>query len=305
MILSHPFCLIVFFSTSIFSLLNYLKFKTNIKVVNYSILITVLFSIVYFFIYINTIDTYPGWIIQPDIKFYTNFYFSKYFGSRLVGLVYLLIFIYLLFSFRKKLMHEFFYLNIFLIIFFLSYFLPMLFGYLFRPIIFPRYIIFVLIPIVVLLSFLIFEIDKKFKKNILIILIVILTIGNLYTESTIQQFIKERTYHKTNFSSVLNEINNSKNKLYTLDLKFSNKRKTPSINAITNYINKLSSTMNININYVEKNDFINSEINEIWTICILGIMKDRCSFLDSNFNSEIIDEKYFSDINLRKIRKIN
>lgn len=305
MIISHPFCLIVFFSTSIFSLLNYIKFKVKIKLINSSILITTLFSIIYFLIYVNTIDTYPGWIVQPDIKFYTNFYFSKFFGSRIVGLVHLLILIYLIFFFRKKLKNDFFKLNIFLIILFLSYFLPMLFGYIFRPIIFPRYIIFVLIPIVVILSFLIFEIKNKTIKNILIFLIVTLTIGNLYTESTIQQFIKERPFHKTNFSKAINEISQSKNKNYTLDLKFSQKREVASINAIRSYIDKLSSNMNINLNYIKKDDFINSDQKEIWAICILGIMKDRCNFLDKKFNSNIIYEKYFSDINLRQIKKIN
>jgi hypothetical protein len=305
MIISHPFCLIVFFSTSIFSLLNYLKFNVNIKLINYSILITIIFSIIYFLIYVKKIDTYPGWIVQPDIKFYTNFYFSKFFGSRLVGLIHLIILIYLLFIFRKKFKNEFFNLNIFLIILFLSYFLPMLFGYLFRPIIFPRYIIFVLIPIIVLLAFLVFEIKNKITKNILITIIITLTLGNHYTESTIQQFIKERPFHKTNFSKALNEISQSKNKNYILDLKFSHKREVPSINAIQNYINKLSSNMNITINYIKKDDFINSNLEEIWTICILGIMKDRCSVLDKNLNSKIIHEKYFSDINIRQIKKIN
>ena len=78
----------------------------------------------------------------------------------------------------------------------------------------------------------IFEIKNKTIKNILIFLIVTLTIGNLYTESTIQQFIKERPFHKTNFSKAINEISQSKNKNYTLDLKFSQKREVASINAI-------------------------------------------------------------------------
>ena len=55
----------------------------------------------------------------------------------------------------------------------------------------------------------------------------------------------------------------------------------------------------------KKDDFINSNLEEIWTICILGIMKDRCSVLDKNLNSKIIHEKYFSDINIRQIKKIN
>ena len=71
----------------------------SIKLINYSILITLLFSVIYFFIYLSKVDTVPGWLEQPGLKFYTNFYFSKFFGSRILGLIHLLILISLIFFF--------------------------------------------------------------------------------------------------------------------------------------------------------------------------------------------------------------
>ena len=98
---------------------------------------------------------------------------------------------------------------IFIFILFLSYFLPLLYGYIFRPIIFPRYIIFVIIPIIVLISYFIFELKNKLIRNLLVFLIVILTLGNQLTETNVKQFFKDRVNHKPNFTAMLNEINNS------------------------------------------------------------------------------------------------
>ena len=114
---------------------------------------------------IENLNSFPSWIKQPDISFYTNFYFSNFFGSRLMGLIHLIILISLLGITYKKLKSKNFDLNIFIFIIFLSYFLPLMYGFLFRPIIFPRYIIFVLIPIIILLSILIYEIKSKSVRN--------------------------------------------------------------------------------------------------------------------------------------------
>ena len=78
MILSHPFALIIFFSTILFSVFEYLKFNKKFYELNYSILITLIFTIFYFyFLYFPNINNFPSWIEQPGLKLYTNFYFSK------------------------------------------------------------------------------------------------------------------------------------------------------------------------------------------------------------------------------------
>ena len=78
-------------------------------------------------------------------------YFSKFFGSRILGLCFLFLFLFaLMFSIQKILaLREISFLFIF---FLLSYVVPIIYGFLFHPIIQPKYIIFVIIPIIVIIS---------------------------------------------------------------------------------------------------------------------------------------------------------
>ena len=164
-----------------------------------SIFIVTSFFIIYYYIYsLSSLGT-PAWIIQPDLSFYLNFYSSKFFGSRLVGILHIFMFLYLImFYFKKSLKKKYI---IFLLIFvFYSYFLPMVYGYLFEPIILARYLIFVLIPIFLIISHIVFDLES-FKKNILILIIIIMTIGNFVTEETFKQFYKQRSVYKPELSS--------------------------------------------------------------------------------------------------------
>ena len=84
MIISHPFSLIIFISTSFFLILNKLT-NQNISInLIYSFILSFIFSIIYFYMLIDNLNSFPSWIKQPDISFYTNFYFSNFFGSRLM-----------------------------------------------------------------------------------------------------------------------------------------------------------------------------------------------------------------------------
>ena len=55
-------------------------------------------SIQIFFLlfYLKHISHTPDWIEQLDISFFTNYFFSNFFGSRLIGGVYLITLIYLI-----------------------------------------------------------------------------------------------------------------------------------------------------------------------------------------------------------------
>ena len=298
MILSHPFCLIIFFSTTFFLILKYLRDKEIIKILNISFWITLIFSLVYFFYYLKSISSFPGWIEQPDIKFYTNFYFSKFFGSRFMGLIHLVILLSLITLFIKKLKNEFFNLNIFLIIIFLSYALPLIFGYIFRPIIFPRYIIFVLIPTIILLSFLTFEIKNKIVKKIIIIIFVSINLGNHLTESTFQQFFKEKTRYKPNFKAMINLINESPEKNYAIDLSMPENKRQHVNQAIKNYISKLAINQNIKLNYIHNVKGPNNHNKKIWIICLTNISKNKCKNLKLVSSSKTLETIYFSGIKL-------
>ena len=94
----------------------------------------------------------------------------------------------------------------------------MVYGYLFEPIILARYLIFVLIPIFLIISHIVFDLES-FKKNILILIIIVMTIGNFVTEETFKQFYKQRSVYKPEFKKALLIINNSSNKLYDIKIK--------------------------------------------------------------------------------------
>ena len=303
MILSHPFTLIIFFSTVIFSYLSLYKLKKKFRELNYSIFFTSIFTVFYLFIYLKNMEIFPSWIDHPDLSFYTNFYFSKFFGSRILGLVHLITLIGLFLFFIKEFKKKFYIMNIFIMIIFFSYFLPITYGYLFQPILFPRYIIFVIIPIIILLSFLIFEI-KNFKfRNIILILFFIVTIGNQYTETNFQQFLKERPHHKPNFGSILLEINNSNEKSYTFDIPVAEDKKVPSYLALENYFSKLVEDKNFEIEYININKFIRSNKKKIWTICLQNIVNNNCVSANKDLNSNIIQEKEISGVLIKLINK--
>ena len=305
MIISHPFTLIILFSMIIFLLIKYFKFSVSFKDQNFSILVASIFSCCYLFFYTKSIDVNLGWIEQPGLKFYTNFYFSSFFGSRFLGLIHLIILIFLLVFFQNKIRRNFFDLNFFLIIIFLSYFLPILYGYIFVPIIFHRFIIFVLIPIIVLISFLIYEIKNELIKKTIITLFIILTLGNLYTEATIQQFIKKRPHYKPDFTKSINEINQSSQKYYTFNLSFPAHMESSAFASIENYISKLSRDNKINIKYLSPSEFNNSDKRQIWAICLTIITKNKCNDLNPIFNAKIVKIKNFTAINLKLIHKID
>ena len=97
-ILSHPFSIIVLSSLICFIILDYFFFKAkNIKI-NISLILISIFTLFFLFHYLQYVSLVTDtidWIKQPGLKFYTNFYFSKFFGSRLLGIIHLITLIFL------------------------------------------------------------------------------------------------------------------------------------------------------------------------------------------------------------------
>ena len=206
---THPFALIIFFSVIAYYFFYYLKYKKNLVFLNYIILSILIIVGIYLPIYMENISVAIGWIEQPKLKFYTNFYFSTFFGSRIVGLIHLLILLVLILIFKNKIFKHVNFVTFFIILIFLSYFVPLLYGWIYNPIIHSRYIIFVLIPIIITISYLIFEIKNKYIKNCIVYFIVFITLGNQITESNFQQFFKERKKFKPDYISPLKKISKS------------------------------------------------------------------------------------------------
>ena len=148
----------------------------------------------------------------PQIEwiFIYDLFFPRFFGSLVMGSIYLLTLISLIIYFRKEIFCKpNNYLPLIFILFF-SYLVPFLYGLLFAPVLFDRYIIFVLAPILILMSSLIFEVKGKFARNLLILLILIPTFINLYLETG----LRERS--KPDFDSLFVHIEKSETKNLTL-----------------------------------------------------------------------------------------
>ena len=159
----HPFAFIILFSYCSFLILKYLFDKISFNKLNYYIIAIFLFSFLFYYFYfisLNHSNSDHYWISNPDFGFYTNFFFSTFFGSRLMGAVFLVTLLTLLIK-EKYLFKELNIITVFLITIILAYFLPILFGYIYKPVLISRYIIFIIIPILLLISFLTSKVINK------------------------------------------------------------------------------------------------------------------------------------------------
>ena len=220
-----------------------------------------------------------------------------------MGLIHLVLLLTLILTIFRNNIKKNFDLNVFLIIIFLSYFLPLIFGYLIKPIIFPRYIIFVLIPIIILLSILVFEIKNSLIRNFVILLLITINIGNHFFEASFQQFYKERPFFKPNFNKMINTIKMSETKLYTLQLSYAKDNNEYYYDAIENYISNFQAYKNSNIKYLDQKKFLNSDFKEIWVICLINIVKDKCKKIKLKHNDKILSEKSISGMRMTLILK--
>ncbi len=290
--LVHPFGLIIYFSLIITELKFFHKKKTFKleKILAHIILaITVL---VYYFFQSNESYLTPTWINQIDIKFFTNLYFSKFFGSRIIGLIYLLAFLILTIKFFRSLNHDkklFFLLSIFI----LSYLLPLLYGVLFRPILESRYIIFVIIPVIVIISYLVFQLNDS-KRNLTLVFFILVTFINLTTEQTFKQFYKERISYKHNFEGALDKISSSEINNYSISINIKKKKFSDEWEAsIKNYIDFIKKKNNLNL----INKPYSKESKNLWVICIHDLNMNKCDKIHKN----ILETVKFNRIDLIKI----
>ena len=138
-----------------------------------------------------------------------NLYFSQFFGSKIMGIIYLLIFFFLfLKNFNIILKNDiFFFLSV---LFFSTIIVPILYGYIFNPILKDRYIIFILIPIILLISNLIYDLKKIHLRKFLIFTIIISTVVNQFFE------IYNKSHEKPDYVKLLDELNKSPTKYVSI-----------------------------------------------------------------------------------------
>ena len=267
----HHYAFILLFSYIIFFVI---KFKTLNKIHFSQALVAFFiffFSCVYYYKSFTTSIANPTWMVQPDLKFYTNFYFSKFFGSRIVGLFFLILLCGLLVK-RLKLVLNNNYLFFLTILLICSYAIPLIYGYVSRPVIMPRYIIFVLIPIILLISHLTFDLNKKFR-NIIFVLVAIVSIGNLFTEETFRQFYKDRIYYKPEINKAINVVNKSDTKIIVSTVNPREKELIdPWKKAINNYLNNLIQKNNFEI-LIKDNMKLTGKF---WILCVHDLNQNKC-----------------------------
>ena len=286
MLSSHPFTFIILFSQIINSIYVFLFFKKKNYLFFFSVFFILLIYLIFNLDYIISHLSYSKYFLaHEDWKFYYNYYFSRFFGSRIMGIIYLSTLIYLVVTFRKKI---FFTLNKYLLLIFIlifSYIIPLAYAYLKTPILTDRYIIYVLIPILILISSLIFEITNKKIKIFILIFILVPTIINNFIE------IKDRKINKPEFKKFLNSFEKNDVKDLTVNTSSAISKKASEIQTklVENYIKSLKEFKNNNFQIFNLNDLPKNQ-TEIWVICYEPLVGFDCSLPREKNNTWILLE---------------
>lgn len=300
MLFSHSFSIIIIFSFN-FYILYLWFFKKNDNSNLIKIFFLNIFIIIFFLIfYLKGVSHTPNWIEQLDISFFTNYFFSNFFGSRLIGGVYLVVLLYLLTKSIKQIINKANINLFFLILIFFSYFLPGIYGFIFEPVLINRYIIFVLIPILFLISHLTFETNYNLVRKIFLLLIIILTFFNHFTENTFKQFYTNIYPSKPEIGKTLKFINKSNSLNYSILLNVNNELNINDIyeNYLNNYTKKLKFNLNF-INYLDKKTLP----NDFWIIHIRDITETEFKKPNNFLNFTIKEKKYFNRLELYQLKK--
>ena len=275
---SHPFVFIIFFSQVAYSVYSFFLFRNKNFLFHLSIpFILIIYLIINYNYLISQLAFNEYFLAHENWKFYYNYYFSRFFGSKIMGLIYLSTLIFLIIRFKKKILFTSNnYLPLIFILFF-SYIFPLVYGVIKLPILTDRYIIFVLIPILILISALIFEIDSRNLKIFLLISIIIPTIINNYIE------IQFRINTKPEFTKLLSNLKKHEIKNLTL--------LAPIVidEVIENYILSVKEFKNNNFKILNINN-ISSDIKKIWVICYKPVMNFNCNISSDKQKSWILNE---------------
>ncbi len=205
----------------------------------------------------------PEWLSQVKPSFYTNYYFSKFFGSRILGMIYLLALLFSILKFKTYIIKKFNIYIFFIFLIFFSYFIPLGFGYIFSPILIDRYIFYILIPIICLLSHFIFQIKNKKLRIFIIIIITLATfINNLLYENSFKQLYTNVPVQKPEIKKALKIIDQSNIKNFTF---VRDDRYAINTNLIVeNYLLKSAEKIKSNLIYEPFNE--NSKSSKIWIL---------------------------------------
>ena len=274
---NHIFFLIIIFSKFIYIILKFNSDRSKILFLLFNIFCSVLLFIILMYkplIYQLSINEF--WITQIDISFFSNFYFSRFFGSKIMGFLFLILLIFLIIKFKKELFNRSNELILLLLIIITSYSIPLIYSLIFIPILIDRYIIFVLIPILILISILTSKINNKSLFISIIFLLCSSSLVNTYLDVFKGQVSKPEFNKSINFV-----LQNNMNKIYLKDNKHNN--------LVINYLQNIETFKKNEIEFIiNEKDFLKSNF---LFICYEPINGFECSLRSKLENSNLIDQK--------------
>ena len=150
---------------------------------------------------------------------------------------------------------------------------PLVYGYFVNPIIFPKYIIFVLIPIILITSILVFLIENETVKKLMILFLILINFANHFTENTLKQFFSEKQRFNPNFDEAFAIIEKSQVKklsFYTNEINDKNQNFINTV--ISNYSKIMINKKDYNIEIFK--DDVEKTKGKIWNVCLTVISCD-------------------------------
>jgi len=307
-----PFFIILIGGQIFYILFQSLFFKDN----NYKIILLALLSIaIYSGLFANNLisiissssmtDKGVGYAdFNPNIRFLKDLFFPKFFGSKIMGLIFIVTFISAIVFNYKNIFKKDSKVLFLLILIIFSYITPIIITYIFYSNFSARYIIFVIIPIIILISSFVCNFKTKNKKNYFLFTIIISTILNSFFE------ISNKDMFKPGFNEIIETINESDTKnfyIYSNYKKLLNKKideekilDKNTIEIVTNYMQAKNKVKKYDLNLLKDNDL--RSYNKVWVICYQpsGFYKCNIEKLDK-LNFKIINKKISKSITLKLI----
>ncbi len=285
---ANPFALIIFFSQFSTSLVSFLFFRKKHFLFFLSTIFIIFIYIIFNFDYILFQISFKNYMLSSDIiNVMDGLYFPRFFGSKIMGYIYLISLIILIFLNRKKIFLENYnYLFLFLIIIY-SYLIPLIYGLIKTPVLHDRYIIFILIPIFLLISSLTNDLKSNKIKIFFISFILITTISNQYLE------IFDRKNTKPELKKTLNTISNSEIK----EIVYYDPTETYSL--VFNYIDNLNQNNDYGLKLLEYKN-LPENLKTFWVLCYTPVVNFKCS-MPNNEDWKLIDVNKYHHTETRLI----
>jgi len=274
---NHTFFLIIIFSKFVYIILKFFSDKKKIQFLLFNIFCSVtLFIILMYKNLIIQLSIKEFWIRQIDFYFFIDFYFSRFFGSKLMGSLFLVLLIFLIIKFKKEIFNKSNKLILLLLIIITSYLIPLIYNLIFIPILIDRYIIFVLIPILILISVFTSKINNKSLFIPIVFLLTTSSLVNTYLD------VFKGQVSKPEFNKAIDLVlQNNMKKIYLKDNKYNY--------LVINYLQNIKTFKKNEIEFImNKKDLLK---NNFLFICYEPMNGFKCSLNSKLENSNLIGQK--------------